>query len=313
MPAAPVPIRSARSDSGRTAPASVAACVPPHSGAAPAGLGRANSAVVGHHRRLVARLALCLALGLFLPGWAPPSTAPWVHGPSGAASPSPRLRGAGPLRAAPERGALEGSAGSEAGSSSEAELRARVAELEARLGERISQPARAPVGEAEVAPVVEQAFKAVMDDLPELQGVDDARLGVMPDNQYVFQQGDASRGNPIYKRKYEVLGMTLTQQETYMRSFNRAVRKAKTLESVQALIDLQRNGGQGLDKKQVKAEIEKLKQGSRLATLFFRDIVPEVLDNPLANAVTGLLATAGLVLLTLLFCFCFFPPLPPME
>merc|ERR1712217_428618 len=134
-----------------------------------------------------------------------------------------------------------------------------------------------------------------------------------PDKQYVFQAGDASRKNPIYKRKYEVLGMTLNQQEQYMRSFDRAVKKAKGLKSVEKIIDLRKNGGGGLDKKQVKAEIEKLKLDSRIAMLFFRDIIPGVLDNPITNAITGLLATAGLILMTLAFCFCFFPPIPPMD
>lgn len=269
-----------------------------------------------YRRRLAIRVAVCFALGSLLPGQGPPLVAPWA-----VASPSTfrvttavRLRGAiVQVRAEPPEGPATGAEKSD----TEAELRARVAELELKLGEKAKQNSRQDAADSTpprvLNSVVDQAFKQVLADMPELEQCDDARLGVMPDKQYVFQQGNASRENPIYKRKYEVLGMTLNQQEAYMKSFNRCVRKAKSLDSVKSLIELQKRGGGGLDRKQVTQEVERLKQRSRLATLFFRDIVPEVLDDPIANSITGLIATAGIVLLTLLMCFCFFPPIPPQE
>mmetsp|Transcript_49314 Transcript_49314/g.142901 ORF Transcript_49314/g.142901 Transcript_49314/m.142901 type:complete len:245 (-) Transcript_49314:248-982(-) len=209
--------------------------------------------------------------------------------------------------------AAEGAAEGAAASDEEERLRARVAALEEKLGERVAEPAPAEgaAAAATVAPVVAEAFQAVLDELPELQVVDDARLGMMPDKQYVFSAGDASKGNPIYKRKYEVLGMTLRQQDTYMKVFRKAVKKAKDLESVTAVTELMKNGGGGLDKDSVKAEIEKLKKSSRLASLFFRDLLPEVLDNPIANSIAGIVASLGLVAVTVLICLCFFPPIPP--
>eukprot|EP00415_Alexandrium_ostenfeldii_P004520 UN4520 len=133
---------------------------------------------------------------------------------------------------------------------------------------------------------------------------------MMPDKQYVFSAGNASRQNPIYRRKYEVLGMTLNQQENYMKTFTRAARRGKDLESVKAVIEMMKNGVDGLDKKQVKAETDKLMKGNRLASLFFRDVVPEILDDPVANTLAGLAASLGLIILTLLVCFCFLPPFP---
>lgn len=153
---------------------------------------------------------------------------------------------------------------------------------------------------------VEQLFQTVLAELPELQKVEDARLGMRPDKQYIFQQGDADRKNPIYKRKYEVLGMTLNQQETYMKSFNRAVKAAEKLDSVKKIIELT-----DTKDKRILAEVNDLKEKSPLAFVFFKDIVPEVLDDPLSSAIQGLIATAVLLLALLCFCLCILPPVPP--
>lgn len=213
-----------------------------------------------------------------------------------------------------------------AGPSDEELLRARVRELEQKLVEKspggaataAAAPAAVdflpPIQEVEeVNPIVQQAFDAAIASVPRLQKVDDARLGMTGENQYVFSQGNASRQNPIYRRKYEVLGMTMNMQENYMKAFTGAVKEAKASPDVKRMIELQSKGGQGLTKKEVRIEIDKLKKASRLATLFFKDVVPEVLDDPIANTITGLAASAVFVGATLLFCFCLLPPVPPQE
>uniref|UniRef100_A0A7S3TV74 Uncharacterized protein n=1 Tax=Strombidinopsis acuminata TaxID=141414 RepID=A0A7S3TV74_9SPIT len=169
----------------------------------------------------------------------------------------------------------------------------------------------APEEPVEVNPIIQKAYDEVIEALPQMETVDAARLGVIAEKQYVFSQGDASRKNPIYKRKYEVLGMTLNQQEAYMTAFKRAVKAAKASPAVEKMIKLLKEGGGGLDKKQVKTEVNKLTRDSRVARVFFRDIIPEVLEDPIKDSIGGIVATLGLLAATLCLCFAFFPPIPP--
>jgi len=192
-----------------------------------------------------------------------------------------------------------------------AELRARVAELEQRLGQRVMEMEQEG---PQVSPVMRELYDAAIQDLPQLAECDEARVASMAKNTMVLDPGeDPSKRMSIYRRKYEVMGKALTQQEDYMRAFRRVVKAAKSSKVLEDIIELYKKGGRGLSKKQVRADMDLLMQESRLATLLFRDVVPEVLDNPIANAITGVIATIGIVILTLLFCFCFFPPIPPQE
>lgn len=207
----------------------------------------------------------------------------------------------------------------DSGITTEAELRARVAELEQRLSDREMPPrpasgARGGTG-VEAATVVREAYEAAVKELPELQQTIDARMGKLGEKEYVWKQGDGAkaRDQAIYKRKYEVLGMALNQQETYMKAFNRAVKAAKKSPAMKALTELWEKGGGGLSKQQVREEIEKLQNSDPLATLLFKDVMPEAMQNPVTTAFTGLAATAVIVLATILCCLCFFPPLPPAD
>lgn len=206
--------------------------------------------------------------------------------------------------------AMAASAGE--GSDTEAALRAKVAELERRLGgQAAARTAAAVPAEPEpIDPLVAEAFQAVVEELPELREVIDARLGTMAE-QFVIRPGDNNKDVALYKRKYDVMGTTMNQQEMYMKAFNRAVRRAEKSKAVSKLLDLLKNGGEGLNRQQVRTEVDKLQKSSRLAATFFRDVAPQVQKNPLLEAFSGVLATAVLVGMTLLFCFCFFPPISP--
>lgn len=162
---------------------------------------------------------------------------------------------------------------------------------------------------AELTPI-RRKWQEVKAALPQLGDVEDARMGFTAEKQYVFSQGNASRENPIYKRKMEVLGMTINQQTNYMKAFKRAVRAAKEVTAVQELAELVKDRKRD---KNVAAEVEDIIAYDRSAQTFFSDILPEVLDNPIANTITGILSTLALVIMTLLFCVCFFPPVVPED
>lgn len=285
--------------------------------AAPVAVGSAHGAA-RYGRRLLPRIAVVLCVGLVLPGWpprgellpvAPEGPTVFVPAASAISMHGARLRGASQV----PRKAEESEDDSEALRQKVAALQQKLAAQEAatQAAQAAAPPAAVPPAALPVNPAVQAAYDAVLAALPELEKVDDARLGMVAEKQYVFQEGDASRDNPIYKRKYEVLGMTLNQQEAYMKAFKRCVKVAKESKEVEAMIKLVKEGGAGLDKREVKTEVDKLARDSRLARTFFRDVVPEVLEDPIKDAVGGLLATFGLIALSLCLCFIFFPPIPP--
>ncbi|CAE8594623.1 unnamed protein product [Polarella glacialis] len=268
------------------------------SAAAPRSLGSC-----GFRRGLAARLTVGLVLGCLLPGRD-------FVGP-----PSLRGRRGQELAASADESSEEASASeasSAEASSAEASLRARVAELERRLSERTAPAPEAQAVEDERPPSpVRLAFERVLEGIPELVDVDNARLGMTDDKAYIFSKGDASWKNPIYKRKYEVMGMALTQQETFFKALGRASKKAKESEAIKELIKFQKEGCEGMTKKEVKQEIAQIEQTSKLAGIVFRDLIPEVTKDPVMDAFFGLGTTFALIIATLLFCLCFFPPLPP--
>lgn len=235
----------------------------------------------------------------------------WVGGAAGHG----RLRGS----LAPRRAeAGPASEPQDSGEDTEAALRARVAELEQRLSSKAPPPPKpsASAGaDVQVAPVILAAYEAAVQDLPELQQAIDARMGKLPDGEYVWKQGDGAKAKDtaIYKRKYEVLGMALNQQETYMKAFGRAVKAAKKSEAMKKVVELWEKGGGGLSKTEARRDFEALQGNDPVATLLLKDVLPEVMQNPLTTALSGLTATALLLLATVGCCLCFFPPLPPVD
>jgi len=201
---------------------------------------------------------------------------------------------------------------------------ARIAELEAKLAEakaaqggegfRSAVPAQqeAAATVPRVQSEVELLYLKIEEEMP-LKKLDDARLGVGGGGEggsssFVMDRGNNDVSNPIYKRKYEVLGATITQQEMYMKAFNKCVNVAKKSESVKKLNELMKE-----NKKDDKfmENVEAIKRNSRNAGLFFRDVLPEANSNPVEETITGLIATFALLFGTALFFCCLFPPIPP--
>lgn len=278
-------------------------------------------------RRFCLQVALCLAAGSLL----------CEHrgafvGPPGAAASGPRLRGKGGRSSDPGLGrraeaeAGEEGAGTGGGSrlsEEEAErLRAKVAELERRLSGGAPASAGAGAGRAGgqvfaaerrvTMPVeVQEAWEAIKEDLSKsFQEIADAKLGMDGSRSFVIQKGDNTASNPIYKRKYEVLGATLVQQDMYMKAFGKTVKVAKKLKSVETMIDLMRNGIKGkVTKREVNEATELLtRSGDGAAVIFFRELLPEVTDDPVANTVAGLVTTVLLLGVTAAIFLCFLPP-----
>lgn len=213
------------------------------------------------------------------------------------------------------------------------DLQRKIAELQEKLSQGSVQPEQeelnpenVPVPPAfaggyydkdyrdeNVNKLLEDAWQAVQTDLPELQTVDERRMGFTVDKQYVFAKGNTSANNPIYKRKQEVLANQIEQQGSYMKEFSRAVKKAKELESVKKIVDLYENGAEGYDKRLVKQDIETLKSRSRTGGIFFRDVLPTVMQNPIKDAIAGLVLSVVSFAIVVALCFCFYPPVAPED
>eukprot|EP00933_Yihiella_yeosuensis_P064540 TRINITY_DN67952_c0_g1_i1.p1 TRINITY_DN67952_c0_g1~~TRINITY_DN67952_c0_g1_i1.p1 ORF type:complete len:303 (+),score=63.15 TRINITY_DN67952_c0_g1_i1:64-972(+) len=205
--------------------------------------------------------------------------------------------------------------GQESQSKTEAELRAKVAELEQKLSETQPGPEPEPVEEKPSSPL-SRLYEEVLEDISEeLNALTNARLGMTEEGQYVFAKGsNASQGKTaIYRRKYEVMGMALTQQEAFVKALTRATKKAKESKAFEKLIEMTQKGGEGMSKKQVKMEIKAIEQTSVTARLVFQDLIPEATKNPLGDAVAGVVFSAVLVIGALAFCICVFPPVPDVE
>jgi len=277
-----------------------------------------------YRRRLLPRLAMCVATGLLVSCLAPrPSMVP----------PPQQLKIAGHKAGSWKKLRQQGDhvarrAEDDMSASEQEELKRKIAALQEKLSQGSVQPEdpelspeNVPLPPAfaggyydkdyrdeNVNKLLEDAWQAVEADLPELTTVDERRMGFMVDKQYVFARGNTSAKNPIYKRKQEVLDNQIEQQGTYMREFNRVLKKAKTLESVKTIVDLYENGAEGYDKRLVKQDIETLKSRSRVSGIFFRDVLPAILDNPIKDAVAGLVITLASLAVFVALCFCFYPP-----
>lgn len=193
------------------------------------------------------------------------------------------------------------------GDESAESLRARVAQLEMKLAEKLLTPDDVP--EEERAPsVLQPLVDAAVKEVPELQAVEDARMGMTEDKMYVFQMGNASGKQAIYRRKYEVMGMVLTQQEEFLKASRKAVKSAKSSPAIKELMELKKNGGLGMTKKGIAKEISRIEANDNMAAIIFRDVIPKLEENPLGDALGYLSATFLLILVLALFSLCLVPP-----
>ncbi|CAK9093137.1 unnamed protein product [Durusdinium trenchii] len=185
-------------------------------------------------------------------------------------------------------------------------LRARVAQLEMKLAQKLltEEDMQEDLPPSILQPLVDAAVKEV----PELQAVEDARMGMTEDKMYVFQMGNASGKQAIYRRKYEVMGMVLTQQEEFLKASRKAVKSAKSSPAIQELMELKKNGGLGLTKKGIAKEISQIEATDNMAAIIFRDVIPKLEENPLADSLGYLSATFLLILVLVLFTLCLVPP-----
>ncbi|CAE7397620.1 unnamed protein product [Symbiodinium sp. CCMP2592] len=189
---------------------------------------------------------------------------------------------------------------------SEAALRERVAQLERKLAEKLMDPPAEP--EEQPPSILQPLIDQAVQEVPELQQVEDARMGMTEDKMYVFEMGNKSKKQAIYRRKYEVLGMVLTQQEAFTKAARRAVKRARDSPAVKELMTLKMEGGMGLTKKQMQAEMNRMEAVDNYAAIIFRDIIPKLQENPMADTLGYLSATFLLLLVLIAFGFCLVPP-----
>lgn len=176
-----------------------------------------------------------------------------------------------------------------------------------KLAEKLLTPDDVP--EEERAPsVLQPLVDAAVKEVPELQAVEDARMGMTEDKMYVFQMGNASGKQAIYRRKYEVMGMVLTQQEEFLKASRKAVKSAKSSPAIKELMELKKNGGLGMTKKGIAKEISRIEANDNMAAIIFRDVIPKLEENPLGDALGYLSATFLLILVLALFSLCLVPP-----
>jgi len=303
----------------------------------------ADSAIAEHRgaqyrRRLLPRMAMCVATGLLVTSLAPGQS--MVPPPQQTAAMSRRLAVTNQLpkiggrtvgngkRLRQQRDQIARGAGEAPSPEEQEELKKKIAALQAKLSSGSVQPEE-PEFDPENVPVppafaggyydkdyrdeninqqLQDAWDQVQADLPELETVDERRMGFMVDKQYVFAKGNTSANNPIYKRKQEVLANQIEQQGSYMREFSRVVKKARELDSVKKIVDLFENGGPDYDRRLVKQDIETLKTRSRLGGIFFRDVLPTILENPIKDAIAGLVVSLFLFGFAVALCFCLYPP-----
>jgi len=282
-------------------------------------------------RRLLPRFAACLAVGLCLPGRQLLVEEAFVGAPSAVG----RLRGSHG-GGSPQQRAAEADGGSGSSSSAGEEdadaLRARVAELEKKLEAKSSQEAApAPAYEESdaavaalkemaqrqmkpVNPVVQAAWEAIFKDLKdEFVKVKDGQTELMSGVQMKVGAEEDGSTPAIYRRKYDLLGASMKGQEAYLKAIRRTVKMAKEMPSVKSFVELIKDGRDGLDRRQVARENEKLSRQSREANMFINEILPGVLEDPIADSLNALGATILIIVaLTAIVC-CFLPPIPPPE
>lgn len=253
-----------------------------------------------HRRTIFTRLLVCLALGLLIPE--PES---FVSAPG-----QQRLRGSRSHRQA------EGLSKEE----SEAALRARIAELEARMSQRVAEqePGSSSYNQdmyaSEAELMLRDMYNKVVEELrPDLDNVIDARFGKLGEKEYAWKMGDVRSDENIvrYKRKYEAMGQAISIQEAYMKAFNKAVKVAKKSQAVQDLVEVWKNGKGSWTRKQIRAEADRIIAGDEgYAQLFFKDMLPEVMLDPVQETLSGIASTALFLVATFLCLLCLNPPIP---
>lgn len=240
---------------------------------------------------------LCLAIALGLLAMHLPRLAGWST--SFVSAPTSRPRVPANVAAAAE----------DKSSSDEDALRARVAALEAKLAQRVLEkgPLVQEVEEEEPS-ALQPLVDKIIAEVPEIQGVENARLGMTEDNMFVLKMGNSSKRTAIYKRKYEVMGMVLTQQEAFMKARKKALTASKDSESFKELLELERNGGQGMSRKQVKAELSRIASSDPLADIVVKTLLPKLKENPALDALGTVLVTVVLIVIIGLFGLCITGP-----
>jgi len=277
---------------------------------------------------LVLRFAVCFLVGLCLPArqlFPEEEQQAFVGAPATVG----RLRGSHPgppprQRAAEASGNPEGSEEEDA-----AALRAKVAELEKRLGEQEAREAAAPPPSSPtdlaVAAAREQARRRAQPVNPDLMAVWEVVKEDLTENfeqvksgQAVLMGGVQMKGAnedgsapSIYRRKYDLMGASLKGQEAYLKAIRGTVKVAKDLESVKKLKEMMRNGYGKLDRREMAKEIDKLSRSSSEANIFFTEIMPGILEDPVADTLNAIIATIALLVGLGLLLLCFFPPVPP--
>lgn len=252
-----------------------------------------------HRRTIFTRLLACLALGLLIPE--PES---FVSAPG-----QQRLRGSRSHRQA------EGQSKEE----SEAALRARIAELEKRMSQRVAE--QEPAGSynqdmyaSEAELMLRDMYNKVVEELrPDLENVIDARFGKLGEKEYAWKMGDVRSDEDIvrYKRKYEAMGQAISIQEAYMKAFNKAVKSAKKSQAVKDLAEVWKNGKGSWSRKQIRAEADRIIAGDDgYAQLFFKDMLPEVMLDPVQDTLNGIASIVLFLVATLLCLLCLNPPIP---
>eukprot|EP00931_Biecheleriopsis_adriatica_P005807 TRINITY_DN107293_c0_g1_i1.p1 TRINITY_DN107293_c0_g1~~TRINITY_DN107293_c0_g1_i1.p1 ORF type:complete len:281 (-),score=56.47 TRINITY_DN107293_c0_g1_i1:115-957(-) len=189
---------------------------------------------------------------------------------------------------------------------SEAALRERVANLEQRLAQKLD-PSAASEGPS-ASPLADLLAQCI-EELPEIAAIKEARLGMTDSGtRNVFEMGDASKKNPIYRRKYEVMGMVMTQQEEFKKACRRAQKAAAKSPAMKELIELSKRGGNGMSRREVKAEMARLAAEDDTASIIFSNILPQVAEDPVSDVLGQLAAIIFILVAVILLGFCALPP-----
>lgn len=142
---------------------------------------------------------------------------------------------------------------------------------------------------------------------PAFEGIRRAQLGFSGSSN-VFDIGDASRQNPIYKRKMEVLEMSVKQQATYLKAVRQAARMTTTSETGKRFLELikdrKKNSAVMLECQQIQAG------GDPDAKTFFGDVLLKAEEDGVSNNFSVLLGTIALILILAAVTCCLLPPVP---
>lgn len=177
-------------------------------------------------------------------------------------------------------------------------------------------PAAAPVpdatSDADDKFTLRSTVTQVLEDMKDsIKEIEDARLGFTEDGNFMYaqDQGDPAK-NVIFKRKSEVLQASLGQQEACLKAISGAARKGKELESLKMLVEIEKKNKKDVEYKALKSMYM---EGNQWVDIVFKDIVPKAMEDPVADTLIGLGATALLVGASVAACLCLFPPFIPPD